>query len=756
MKKRILAILLAAVMVAGLLPMAAMAVGTTTITVEADKATVDQDDVITFTVSVQSTDKIGTIQLYPVIPEGLTYVDNSATKLDGVEAAVGATENGDIVYFQNSDLQLGMTVGSENGMTLANKVAVATFQCKAEKGGTYSVSMEKGELGTVTDVVYNEVTPTINAASVTVNKTRQTLGTLALAYDNATIAIDGTHLTGAATATVTAKDDEGDDMAISKVTNLTFVTDPATVAGVTVADNGNITVDKTVTAGTFTVKAKAGSVESDPVTITVTKEASVATTVVSADANETTALIPTDVDSKDYTYAVDVLDQYGAKMTGETVTWAAGTLPTGVTFDAATAKLTVAKTAESGEVTLTATVGGKSLEIKVNVTNISFTGVADGVKATDGVYGDKLSDMVKIDASKITATAGAAVPGTYTLKDADTVPAAADAVAYEVVFNSTEMKDGKPVYENIPVASGTVKVAKKEVTVTATDVTVKVGSDLDPEEFGYTVSEMVGEDELEGTATYKFFAMDEDGNKTETEVTTIDTDEVAEYAIVVGGLTASENYDVKFVDGVLTVRKKNLAIGTGTKPTEPNKPDDEKLAFDDVKEGDWFYDAVNYVAENKLMTGTADKIFEPNTNTSRAMIATILWRQSGSPEPVARIADFPDVDADAWYIKAVRWCAEKEIVTGYENGNFGPNDLITREQMAAMFYRYAGSPEVDAAMGMAGFTDVDAISEWAATAMRWAVQNGILNGKDGGMLDPQGLATRAETAAVLQRYLSKK
>lgn len=765
MKKRVLSLLLALVMVVGLLPMAVMAAGETVkITVEADKTTVDQDAEVTFKVYLQSTENLGGVQVYLDIPADMTYVAGSGKLTDGLAAQLAA--DGDVSFTEAKKMINIASTTAFAGIT--TKTEIATFKCTAPKGGNFSVGVsftgpDEGDVGMVTNPSFDAIEDTkiaLTPVALTVNKTRQTLGSLTLAYDPTTIAISGTNLSGTATATVTAKDDEGDAMDLAKVTNLTFVTDPATVTGVKIAADGKITVDKTVTAGEFKVKAKAGSVESAEVTITVTKEASAVTEVLGAANNPTTALIPTSEDSVDYTYAVDVLDQYGAKMTGEAVTWAVeGDLPTGVTFDATTAKLTVAKTAESGPVVLKATVDTKTATINVNVTNISFTGVDEGVKASDGVYGAKLSDLVKIDASKITATAGATVAGKYTLKDADTVPAAADEVAYEVVFNSND-----ETYKDIPVASGTVKVAPKEIVVTAKDVTVRVRTDVADvkAEYGYENTELVGDDELTGTPGYTLYALNEDGTVSSTVVTLSDEvmEQPAEFALVVAGLDVpNANYTITFSNaGRLEIRKKSLGIPEGsTKPDDPNKdPDAEKLVFDDVVEGDWFYDAVNYVAENKLMNGTAEKTFAPHANTSRAMIATILWRQAGSPEPRARIADFPDVVDGSWYADAVRWCAEKEIVTGYEDGTFGPDNEITREQLAAMLYRYAGSPEVDAAMGMAGFEDVETISAWAADAMRWAVQNGIMNGKNGTLLDPQGLATRAETAAMFQRYLSKK
>ena len=172
-----------------------------------------------------------------------------------------------------------------------------------------------------------------------------------------------------------------------------------------------------------------------------------------------------------------------------------------------------------------------------------------------------------------------------------------------------------------------------------------------------------------------------------------------------------------------------------------------ELPFRDVRPEDWFYDDVRYVYESGLMNGTAEGLFSPDLFTSRAMIVTVLWRLSGSPV-VNYYMPFADVDQAAWYAEAVRWAASCGIIAGYDNGNFGPNDPITREQLAAMLYRSAGSPEVT---GSLSFTDAASVSEYAVPALQWACGAGILQGADGALL-PTHPATRAQTAAILHRF----
>ncbi len=179
------------------------------------------------------------------------------------------------------------------------------------------------------------------------------------------------------------------------------------------------------------------------------------------------------------------------------------------------------------------------------------------------------------------------------------------------------------------------------------------------------------------------------------------------------------------------------------------------LPFRDVRPEDWFYADVRYVYESGLMNGTAEGLFSPDLFTSRAMIVTVLWRLSGSPV-VNYYMPFADVDQAAWYAEAVRWAASCGIVAGYDNGDFGPNDPITREQLAAILYRCAAYRQEDTSVGadtnILSFTDAASVSEYAVPALQWACGAGILQGADGALLPTQP-ATRAQTAAILTRYL---
>lgn len=181
----------------------------------------------------------------------------------------------------------------------------------------------------------------------------------------------------------------------------------------------------------------------------------------------------------------------------------------------------------------------------------------------------------------------------------------------------------------------------------------------------------------------------------------------------------------------------------------------DQLPFTDVKETDWFYEAVKYAYEQGLMEGTAANTFAPLATTSRGMMVTLLWRLAGEPQ-VDYAMTFGDVESGSWYTEAVRWAASEQIVGGYSDTVFAPGDAITREQLAAILYRYAEYAQRDtSARGdLSGYTDGAQVSSWARDAVEWAAGTGLLTGKGAGVLDPGGTATRAEVATMLMRFVT--
>ena len=176
-----------------------------------------------------------------------------------------------------------------------------------------------------------------------------------------------------------------------------------------------------------------------------------------------------------------------------------------------------------------------------------------------------------------------------------------------------------------------------------------------------------------------------------------------------------------------------------------------KLPFSDVSKSDWFYDAVAYVYESGMMNGTNESTFSPNATTTRGMIVTILHRLEGTPHAYGE--KFTDVAENAYYAEAVAWASAQGIVGGYGNGCFGPDDAITRQQLAAIFFRYAGfyGKNIVPRALLDDFNDGNSVAEYAVDAMQWAVATDLIKG-DGGCLNPNGFATRAQVATILERF----
>ena len=199
---------------------------------------------------------------------------------------------------------------------------------------------------------------------------------------------------------------------------------------------------------------------------------------------------------------------------------------------------------------------------------------------------------------------------------------------------------------------------------------------------------------------------------------------------------------------------KNMTVYAGWRADE--NPDIVVNPFTDVSEKDWFYNDAMFVYKNGLMLGTSKTLFSPHGTVTRGMMATILWRMEGSLAPKGENS-FTDVEAGRWYADAITWTTENGIFAGYSKDKFGPDDPITREQLTAIFYRYADYKgyKLTVTENLDKFEDADKITDYAKMVMQWAVGNGLIKGKSENLLDPQGTATRAEIAAMLHRFIEK-
>ena len=199
---------------------------------------------------------------------------------------------------------------------------------------------------------------------------------------------------------------------------------------------------------------------------------------------------------------------------------------------------------------------------------------------------------------------------------------------------------------------------------------------------------------------------------------------------------------------------KNMTVYAGWRADE--NPDIVVNPFTDVSEKDWFYNDAMFVYKNGLMLGTSKTLFSPHGTVTRGMMATILWRMEGSLAPKDENS-FTDVEAGRWYADAITWTTENGIFAGYSKDKFGPDDPITREQLTAIFYRYADYKgyKLTITGNLDKFEDADRITDYAKMVMQWAVGNGLIKGKSENLLDPQGTATRAEISAMLHRFIEK-
>ncbi|MBB3067854.1 hypothetical protein FHS14_000830 [Paenibacillus baekrokdamisoli] len=189
-----------------------------------------------------------------------------------------------------------------------------------------------------------------------------------------------------------------------------------------------------------------------------------------------------------------------------------------------------------------------------------------------------------------------------------------------------------------------------------------------------------------------------------------------------------------------------------TEPTKPTEPAQPAVTFSDIS-NHWAASSINYVVEHALFTGTAANTFSPNETMTRGMLVTVMHRLAGKPE--AGSNQFKDVNANAYYSDAAAWASQNNIVNGVDRTHFAPDQSITREQLAQMIFNYAKANKlnVNVNQSLVAFTDANKISTWAVDAMKWSVSNHLLSGEGNGILDPTGAVSRAEAAAIINRFM---
>ena len=264
---------------------------------------------------------------------------------------------------------------------------------------------------------------------------------------------------------------------------------------------------------------------------------------------------------------------------------------------------------------------------------------------------------------------------------------------------------------------------------------------------GMTLTSYLSED---GTLTFGYAAKDAVSGKLATLHFAYDRS-TCPISTTVTVSTLEENEDTDRASENVTLKLRDVVVI----PSEPGKPTEPDFPFKDVTTDHPFYEDIKYVYEKGLMQGVSEDIFQSGTTTTRGMIATILYRMEGEPV-VKNASSFKDVADGMFYTKAVAWAAANGIVNGYADGTFQPDQTISREQMAAILYRYAQYKGCDVSVGedtnILSYTDAAQVAEYAIPAFQWAVGAGIINGTTATTLSPKGSATRGQVAAILHRY----
>lgn len=337
---------------------------------------------------------------------------------------------------------------------------------------------------------------------------------------------------------------------------------------------------------------------------------------------------------------------------------------------------------------------------------------------------------------------------------------------YKDVAADTKVTVAKPI--NFKVATNSKKFDAAKNIVAGSNTTVKVTGESSPYtyEFTYTKPSSGGSSggSSSGKTTYKVTtsavnnggvnASPSSAEKGATITITLSPDKgykLDKLTVTDGsGKTVST---VKKSDTVYTFTMPASAVKVGVSYVKATETP-SKTKFNDVSANDWFASAVDYVTGKGMMNGTADNTFSPKANTTRGMVVTVLYRLENQPSTSA--ASFTDVASGAYYANAVAWANANGIVSGYGSGKFGPNDKVTREQLAAILYRYAQYKKYNVSVGedtnILSYDDAQSISSYAIPAIQWACGAGVVTGKSGSKLDPKGNATRAEVAAMLMRF----
>ncbi len=412
----------------------------------------------------------------------------------------------------------------------------------------------------------------------------------------------------------------------------------------------------------------------------------------------------------------------------------------------------------------------KDIVIKDNVmTDISYGNYEDDGTYSSGINFGSAVNNVNMENNDITMLNGKA-PMHVVTKEGESVSKVV--VTYmvnddEYVVIIADVTDGKATFTEPvdPVGTNGYKFTgwnyPDSVIVAGNTVTLTVGDESEytftaqwqppyTGKYSYEIFTKVGEN---GTISVDRYATEGD------DVTiTVSPDEaylLDELTVTANGkeVEVKDNGDGTYTFKMPSADAKIVVTFAEDSDWEP-EPEEPAMPFTDVNEGDWFYDVVLYAYDNGLMTGVSATEFAPNQTTTRGMIVSMLARLEGVTS--AESAGFTDVADSDWYATAVNWAASVGVVNGYEDNTFRPNAPITREQMAAILYNYADYKgyDVSARADLSDYADAASISSWAEDVLAWANAEGLINGMTATTIDPQGATTRAQTAAMFERFLT--
>ena len=386
------------------------------------------------------------------------------------------------------------------------------------------------------------------------------------------------------------------------------------------------------------------------------------------------------------------------------------------------------------------------------VSSADFTNIVKGGQFSAPVLTNLLDDTLT---AQLQSTSNTTAPYSYytsvqaavNAADAgDTITVLVDTYEKVVVSKPVTIKAGKGVEQTGTISAGN----GYDVTVDENGNIVIVKEPEYTGKYSYEIFTKVGEN---GTISVDRYATEGD------DVTiTVSPDEaylLDELTVTAGGkeVEVKDNGDGTYTFKMPSADAKIVVTFAEDPDWEP-EPEEPAMPFTDVNEGDWFYDVVLYAYDNGLMTGVSATEFAPNQTTTRGMIVSMLARLEGVTS--AEDAGFADVAANDWYATAVNWAASVGVVNGYEDNTFRPNAPITREQMAAILYNYADYKgyDVSARADLSDYADAASISSWAEDVLAWANAEGLINGMTATTIDPQGATTRAQTAAMFERFLT--